>query len=68
MGKSSAAGVDNTARRVWDKEEYAEKADKREKEVRTRVDNHRSSQPLGPASRASGRSRMQTACLAATRF
>ena len=27
-----AAGVDNTARRTWDKEEFAEKAAKREKE------------------------------------
>jgi hypothetical protein len=33
MGKTSAAGVDNTARRTWDREEYAEKADEREKKV-----------------------------------
>ncbi|KAI8472664.1 MAG: hypothetical protein J3K34DRAFT_453742 [Monoraphidium minutum] len=34
MGKpGSAAGVDNTARRVWDKEEFREKADKREAEA-----------------------------------
>lgn len=33
MGKNSAAGVDNTARRVWDKDEFREKAEKREKEV-----------------------------------
>jgi hypothetical protein len=33
MGKSSAAGVDNTARRTWDREEFAEKAEKREKEA-----------------------------------
>lgn len=32
---SGAAGVDNTARRTWDKAEYAEKAEAREKEVRT---------------------------------
>lgn len=33
MGKNSSAGVDNTARRTWDKEEFAEKADKREAEA-----------------------------------
>ncbi|GBF93690.1 hypothetical protein Rsub_06793 [Raphidocelis subcapitata] len=37
MGKSSApgsaAGVDNTARRTWDKEEFAERAEKREQEA-----------------------------------
>jgi U4/U6.U5 tri-snRNP component SNU23 len=32
-GKGKAAGVDNTARRVWDKEEFAEKAAKREAEA-----------------------------------
>ncbi|CAG9464866.1 unnamed protein product [Pedinophyceae sp. YPF-701] len=31
-GKKPAAGVDNTARRTWDKEEYAERAAKRDKE------------------------------------
>jgi U4/U6.U5 tri-snRNP component SNU23 len=32
-GKGKAAGVDNTARRTWDKEEFAEKAAKREAEA-----------------------------------
>jgi hypothetical protein len=32
-GKKRAAGVDNTARRTWDKEEYAEKAAEREKKA-----------------------------------
>jgi U4/U6.U5 tri-snRNP component SNU23 len=31
--KASAAGVDNTARRTWDREEYAERAEKREQEA-----------------------------------
>ena len=33
--KKAAAGVDNTFRRTWDKEEFAEKAAKREKQVGT---------------------------------
>jgi hypothetical protein len=31
FGKKPAAGVDNTARRVWDKDEYRQKAAEREK-------------------------------------
>jgi hypothetical protein len=32
-GKSNPKGVVNTFRRTWDKEEYREKAEEREKEV-----------------------------------
>jgi hypothetical protein len=32
-GKKTAAGVDNTARRQWDKDEFRKKAEAREKKV-----------------------------------
>ena len=35
LAKKGKSGVDNTFRRTWDKEDFAEKAAKREKEVRT---------------------------------
>jgi hypothetical protein len=34
MSKKAIAGVNNTFRKTWDKSEYAEKAEQREKEVR----------------------------------
>ena len=37
LAKKGKSGVDNTFRRTWDKEDFAEKAAKREKEVRTFV-------------------------------
>jgi U4/U6.U5 tri-snRNP component SNU23 len=33
LSKKKAAGVDNTARRTWDKEEFREKAEKREADI-----------------------------------
>lgn len=33
LAKKGKAGVDNTFRRTWDKEDFAERAAKREKEV-----------------------------------
>ena len=33
LAKKGKAGVDNTFRRTWDKQEFAERAAKREKEV-----------------------------------
>ena len=39
-GKGKASGVDNTARRVWDREEYSDKAKERQdKELTTASDN-----------------------------
>ena len=35
LAKKGKSGVDNTFRRTWDKEDFAEKAAKREKEVHT---------------------------------
>ncbi len=35
LAKKGKSGVDNTFRRTWDKEDFAEKAAKREKEVST---------------------------------
>ena len=35
LAKKGKSGVDNTFRRTWDKEDFAEKAAKREKEVKT---------------------------------
>lgn len=34
LAKKGKSGVDNTFRRTWDKEDFAEKAAKREREVR----------------------------------
>ncbi len=38
LAKKGKSGVDNTFRRTWDKEDFAEKAAKREKEVRILTD------------------------------
>ena len=35
LAKKGKSGVDNTFRRTWDKSDYAERAAKREKEVKT---------------------------------
>lgn len=37
--KKPAAGVDNTARRTWDKEEFRQKADDREKSEKKNEDS-----------------------------
>ena len=41
LAKRKAAGVDNTNRRTWDVDEYADKAATREAEVGTLIGNHR---------------------------
>lgn len=33
MNKKTASGVDNTARRTWDKDEYRKKAEEKEAEL-----------------------------------